>query len=119
MRKRTCVVDGRLRTESRRLRREYREFNKSYFGGKLPKNVFLFWSKKLYEKAYGQYYEASDYRLRFAAIAVWSGLKTGNTYPGTLLHEMIHVKIGYGHGRHFDRERKKLLRYREIREILL
>lgn len=116
--KRTCVIGGRLRVESRILRRWYKDFNRNFFHGKLPKNVFLFWDDKMYDDAYGRFYTAEDTGSGFAAISVNAYLRLKNCFGGTLLHEMIHVKF-LGHGRRFQAERKRLLTYEEVRDIVL
>jgi len=119
--KRTCVIDGRLRVESRILRYWYDTFNRDYFFGRLPKDAFLFWDGEMFEKGYGRYYEAAECSLwqMFPAISIATHLRYGNVFVSTLLHEMIHASGKMGHKDSFDRERKRLLRYKRIREILL
>jgi hypothetical protein len=122
--RRTCVIDGRLRKESIELRASYRLYNKEYFSNKLPRNMFLFWEDKpsIGKHMYlGRFYEVgrcSEWQ-RFPVIAVASHLRAHVLYPSTLLHEMIHASGRLGHSGRFDRERRRLLRYKAVREMAL
>jgi hypothetical protein len=118
--KRTCVIDGRVRVESRILRHWYEEFNVDYFYAGLPEDCFLFWDENIgRQDAYGRWYSAEDTGSGFPAIAITSSLRAKNAFGGTLLHEMIHVKVQGGHGRRFEKERRRLLRYRGVRDIVI
>lgn len=119
--KRTCVIDGRLRVESQILRYWYDTFNRDYFNNRLPKNLLLFWDGGMFEKGYGRFYEIREGGKwqHFPAISIASYLRNGNVFVSTLLHEMIHASGRLGHRDNFDRERKRLLRFKRIRDIVL
>lgn len=59
-------------------------------------------------------------RAPFISVA-WETRKMGFGFSRTvLLHEMIHLhNQSADHGDDFDRERRRLMQYREIREILI
>lgn len=125
--KRTCVIDGRLRVESRILRWWYDDFNADFFHSGLPRDCFLFWDDDIgNQDAYGRWYAAEDTIFvegtgsGFPAIAIMSSLRGKNAFGGTLLHEMIHVKLNRGgHGRRFEKERRRLLKYAGVRDIVI
>lgn len=119
-RRRTCVIDGRLRRESVILRDWFENFNESFFNNRLPKDTFLFWDTNIGgQDAYGRWYCAEEVGSGFPAIAIMSYLRGKSVHAGTLLHEMIHVKIKGGHNRRFERERKRILKYKDVRDIVI
>ena len=91
-----------------------------FFKAALPEDTFLFWDDDIGgQDAYGRWYSVEDTGSGFPAIAIMSYLRGKNAFAGTLLHEMIHVKIGRGHGRKFEHERRRLLRLKDVREIVI
>jgi len=75
----------------------------------------------MFENGYGRFYTTNECGMwqNFPAISVATYLRAENVFVSTLLHEMIHASGKLGHKDDFDRERKRLLRYRRIRDIVL
>ena len=94
---------------SRILEAKFREFNKSYFNGRLPEFLILLCSKP---KPFG--HEVAGYCLTAQKkILIRNGLGKKSTLQ-TLVHEMAHVKLSRlkrgVHGRQFAKELARLRR---------
>jgi hypothetical protein len=95
------------------LRRAYLKFNDTWFAGKLPPNVVVFW-----EPANGNLAETFEFEtLESTGGEPELGIRIDPTlrfaarlWKFTLLHEMCHVKTySYlGHGKKFKKEMLRL-----------
>jgi hypothetical protein len=93
------------------LQGAYREYNKKYFKGKLPKVIIKY--KKLNDNVagrtffgYGEDWPAQEIHLS-KRLSYYEKCTVQ-----TLLHEMIHISIGgkYKHGSRFKKELKRLIK---------
>ena len=79
-----------------RLSERFAEFNRLYFGGRLPQYRILISS------AAG----AGDCNRRLRRIRLAEA--PTNVMVGRLVHEMTHAAVGYGHGQRFKAELQRL-----------
>lgn len=84
----------------------YREFNRKYFGNKLPKDFVVAFEDLEYHLGVTKFY-----RSRPCYINLNLGLRYSNSLTAmTLLHEMVHVELPYryNHGPRFHKRMLKL-----------
>ena len=100
----------------RQLKTYYNTFNRKYFNSELPDAKV--WWEALGGATMGDCLYLEDeglWRIRINPfVGGWRAI-----CKCTLLHEMIHIKTGEAHGLKFDRERQRLLEYREIRKLVI
>lgn len=117
------------------LKRWYNKYNKTHWGGKLPKNVVVEWSSNIPKGSIaGAHVHGISYcdkkhcppNCKISFIRVDPVLKKMGMQAivlGTLLHEMIHVSALLGHplrvnhGREFHKEWKRLAAKGAFRDI--
>lgn len=88
------------------LARMYAEFNRKYFGNRLPKDMAVRYADL--EGKWGRTNIYHDIRPLFIEIS-WQLRRTQCFSAMTLLHEMVHVKYPrLNHGPKFHREMKRL-----------
>lgn len=98
------------------LKELYKECNKKYFGGRLPENIEIEWSKRMTSSA-GQCRYQISYDDNGKQIGIPKSVKLSYLYHkkfeneilDTLVHEMIHVEHPLdGHGPIFKKRMKEL-----------
>ena len=98
---------------NKRLKQYYKTYNRKYFGSALPDVVVRFATKE--DKIPRRMLGGASWRLNKFGVAYYYRILVARTVGNvitlqTLLHEMIHVKIGhrYNHGPRFKKELKRL-----------
>lgn len=97
-----------MRVTNAELARMYAEFNKKYFGNKLPKDMAV-----RFEYLHGKWGRTRIYaNSRPLFIEISRELCGSMCFAAmTLLHEMVHVKFPHlDHGPKFHKEMKRLAR---------
>jgi len=93
-----------------RLQRAYREYNKKYFGNRLPKSTQLRWADM----------SMMGYQLDDEIVINRRDRKRDRVWKGTLLHEMVHLslpKTRFDHGKEFQKEMLRLAKLGAFRNI--
>jgi len=100
-----------MQVNQKQLERTYRLFNKKYFNNSLPKDVDL---------SFGHTPGLLGYQLgEEIVLSKDKAYRQGSIWKGTLLHEMVHLKVTEraDHGPKFQKEMLRLARMGALKGI--
>lgn len=94
------------------LKRWYASFNRHYFGGKLPREMEVFYAPS--DTVHGLAEKEESGKCSIQVDTTLAGTRYAKLI---LLHEMCHHAAGWGHGKKFQREMLRLAVMGAFRKI--